>query len=99
MIFRCNQLITPTLSIVSRHSAAGSEPATIAPPQPIVTLRGVTTAVRIATARSAAPLSASHPIPPAYTPRGAPSSSTSQIAIVRRFGAPVIDPGGNAARR
>ena len=47
--------------------------------------------------RSAVPLTDRKPSAPEYTPRG-PASSRSMISIVRSFGAPVIEPPGNAAR-
>ena len=37
-----------------------------------------------------------YPTLPLYTPRG-PGSRVSMISTVRNFGAPVMDPGGNAA--
>ena len=37
-----------------------------------------------------------YPTPPLYTPRG-PGSNVSMISTVRNLGAPVMDPGGNAA--
>ncbi len=52
---------------------------------------------RMTTPRSARPSPLIHPNAPAYTPRGV-SSTSSMISIVRRLGAPVIEPGGKSAR-
>jgi hypothetical protein len=62
-----------------------------------VTFPGLKTAVRITMFKSAVPFNARNPIVPEYTPR-AEVSSLSRISMVRIFGAPVIDPPGNALR-
>ena len=84
-------------SSISSCSASGSEAATIAPPDPICRPWGDATSVRMTMLRSAVPLTDRNPSAPEYTPRG-PDSSRSMISIVRSFGAPVIEPPGNAAR-
>lgn len=85
------------MTLISSYSAAGSDSAITAPPVPISTRPGDTTSVLIVMLRSAPPASEKYPIAPEYTPRW-PSSSVSMSSIVRSFGAPVIDPPGNAAR-
>ena len=55
------------------------------------------TIVRIGMLKSIAPVADTYPMAPQYTPRGARSSSAI-ISIARIFGAPVIEPPGNAAR-
>lgn len=47
--------------------------------------------------KSAAPSTPRKPMLPEYTPRDLPRSKRSIISIVRRFGAPVMEPPGNAA--
>ena len=90
-------------SIASSHSELESLSVVIAPPAPMNTSPepgfepGFKTAVRITTFRSNASLTEKNPIEPLYAPR-ALGSSASMISIVRGLGAPVMDPGGNAAR-
>ena len=69
----------------------------IAPPTPYVSPEPSATIVRITIDRSIAPSREKYPTAPEYTPRG-PCSSRSMISIVRIFGAPVMEPPGNAAR-
>src|SRR5699024_8253681 len=81
---------------VSSYSSSESDSATIAPPTPYRSVSSQTTRVRMTTLRSTAPFSEKYPKAPLYTPRG-PDSRASMIPMVRSFGAPVIEPGGNAA--
>src|SRR5699024_7658040 len=81
---------------VSSYSSSESDSATIAPPTPYRSVSPRTTRVRMTTLRSTAPFSEKYPKAPLYAPLG-PDSRSSMIPLVRSFGAPVIEPGGNAA--
>ncbi|MCY1235608.1 hypothetical protein D9M72_482310 [compost metagenome] len=92
----------------SANSSAATLSWTMPPPTPISPARrpfaaaGASTSVRIATDSANRPAAASpagasiQPIAPVYSPRGVPSSSA-MICMVRRLGAPVIEPHGNSA--
>src|SRR5690606_18407749 len=89
-------------SSVSRHSRSGSDPQVIPAPVPNRSTAPPSASrsiqkVRMPTASSPVPRSAStHPMPPQYGPRGAGSRSP-MIRMALDLGAPVTEPGGKAA--
>lgn len=85
------------MSSVSAHSPAGSEPHVIPAPVPNRSVPPASSShqkVRIATASSAVPASASiQPTTPQYGPR-ATGSRRSIVRSAEDFGAPATEPGG-----
>ena len=84
------------LATVSSHSAAGSLRHVIPPPTWRVSRAPSATNVRMRIDVAIAPSGPIQPSAPVYGPRRTGSSS-SRISIARIFGAPVIEPPGNAA--
>ena len=83
--------------IFNRHSSYSLDPLeSKTTPEPIPISPAAsrkTTAVRIATLKSARPSGEMWPMAPQYTPRGS-ASSARVSSIARILGAPVTDPGG-----
>ena len=69
------------------HTSSGSDNATMAPPDPTVTVPPLRIAVRMTILRSLSPFSPMKPMAPEYIPLGLFSIS-SIMFIVRNLGAP-----------
>ena len=84
------------LATVSSHSSAGSLRQVIPPPTWRLNRAPSATNVRIRMLEPSRPSGPSHRAQPVYGPRRT-GSRVSRISIARIFGAPVIEPPGNAA--